>query len=116
MVKEGLRKQDFYNKSFIILMESIFEKGLLEIWRLEEEGHLLSLSFHLVSKDNRIVWIDFYDPKPYANIAHYIYFLENLEEKSISLGRGTYGYKMNNFKAMPLDLYCFYYSKIALFI
>ena len=114
MVKEGLRKQDFYNKSFIILMESIFEKGLLEIWRLEEEGHLLSLSFHLVSKDNRIVWIDFYDPKPYANIAHYIYFLENLEEKSISLGRGTYGYKMNNFKAMPLDLYCFYYSKNSL--
>lgn len=114
MVKQGLRKQNFYNKSFIHWMESIFKKGLMEVWRFEQDGQLLSLSCHLVTKDSRIVWIDFYDPKPYANIAHYICFLENLEEKPISLGRGTYSYKMNNFNAMPVDLYSFYYSKSSL--
>jgi len=111
MVKHGLRKQNFYNKTFIHWMESIFERGLMEVWRFEQDGQLLSLSCHLVSKESRVVWIDFYDPKPYANIAHYICFLENLEEKSISLGRGTYGYKMNNFNSIPVDLYSFYHSK-----
>ena len=111
MVKQGLRKQNFYNKTFIHWMNSIFDKGLMEVWRFEQDGQLLSLYFHLVSKESRVVWIDFYDPKPYANIAHYICFLENLEEKSISLGRGTYGYKMNNFNAIPVDLYSFYHSK-----
>lgn len=114
MVKQGLRKKNFYNKPFIRWMESIFEKGLIEVWRFEQDGKLLSLSCHLVSKESRIIWIDFYDPKPYTNIAHYIYFFENLEEKSISLGRGTHSYKMNNFNAMPIDLYSFYHSKNSL--
>jgi len=114
MIKKGLRKQNFYNKDFIRLIESIFEKGLMEIWKFEEDNQLLSLSFHLIHKENRIVWIDFYKPRNHANIAHYIYFLEKIEEKSISLGRGTHGYKMNNFNAMPVDLYSFYYSKSSL--
>ena len=114
MVKQGLRKQNFYNKPFIQWMENIFEKGLMEIWRFEQDGQLLSLSCHLASQESMVVWIDFYKPKPYVNIAHYIYFLENLEEKSISLGRGTYSYKMNNFNAMPVDLYSFYHSKNSL--
>ena len=82
MVKQDLRKQNFYNKYFINWMESIFKKGLMEVWRFEEDGQLLSLSCHLVSKDSRVVWIDFYGPKPYTNIAHYIYFLEKTEEKT----------------------------------
>lgn len=111
MVENGYRKKGFYNDDFINWIENAFNHKILEVWMFQKESKCLGISIHLVEKESRVVWIDFYSSKPYTNIAHYIYFLDQVNEDNLSLGRGTYDYKIKNFNAKPVNLFSFTYSK-----
>lgn len=115
MIQSKTRTNDFLSKNTLHLIESLYQKGEVELFSKSSIDALVSLS--IVLKNNcgkRMVWIDLYDNIKYINLSAYIEYIEYLDLNSLkylNFGRGSYDYKAQNFQPNCENLYNFRYSK-----
>tara|TARA_B100001250_G_scaffold40975_1_gene32429 strand:- start:11546 stop:12550 length:1005 start_codon:yes stop_codon:yes gene_type:complete len=108
MILQGKRNKEFLEDNFLLLVESLYNSGLLivSVIKVQDVVSAISLVF---KKDNHYTfWIDLFDEKPMINLYHNTLFLKNITESSeasFNFGRGDYNYKIQNYSPEVFDLF-----------
>lgn len=116
MKNDNLRTAKFFNENFYKLTEKLFISGDLELAVTYNKDSICSISFVLINQatNSRMIWISMYENsiknvllKSYFD---YIKYLHQPQNTTLSLGRGAYDYKLNNFQPLVENLYNIRYS------
>jgi len=112
MIELSIRKEDFFTKQRMLLIEHLYNAGIIIISIIKEEDRVNAISFILKDSSNEFVfWIDLFDDTQMINIFNYINFIKTISlDRSIVLnfGRGFYSYKVFNFVPEFYELYGVY--------
>lgn len=116
MIANKSRAIDFFDDSFLSLIELLYNAGELEIFSKWDQDRMVSSSMVLKNEVNgfRMVWIDLFADIQFINLSayiDYIYHLQFYPKILFSFGRGSYDYKANNFQPNLQNLYNLRYSK-----
>jgi len=112
MISLSIRKDNFLTKERLLLIESLYNAGIVIINILKKEDQVISMNI-LLKKSPRefIFWIDLFDDTQMINITSYIRFIRTTSSESsvdINFGRGRYFYKVSNFAPKFHILYGIY--------
>ncbi len=101
MINLGLRKDNFLTNDRLLLIECLYNSGIIILHIIRETNKINSISI-LLEKSPReyMFWIDLFDDSKAINIFNYSSFIKKASlEKSLimNFGRGRYFYKVSNF-------------------
>lgn len=117
MIATGIREDDYLSK-MESLVEKLYSLGLLTIGITSVNDRPLAANI-FIRKGNAgeyINWLVFYTDKQYNlwNLLQCIEYISNHGGGTFNFARGTYEYKMRNFRPTLQTLYRFDYSKSML--
>lgn len=121
MIERKSRVKGFLPDEMIHMIEVLFDNGLVDMAMLVNPNSIVEAISLIVknSGDARyMIWIDLYSDKKNVNLANYLHAMDSLAKKGsfqLSLGRGTYPYKMRNFYPAIQNLYAFDFVKNPFF-
>ena len=114
MVDSGWRTYQYFNESMIMLFRSLYDAGLLQIHLTKKDNSILAANFWLYDKGNTeyIDWIAIYTDKE-RNLDNLLQSIHYIAQQGgmVNFGRGTYKYKMHNFRPQIYNLYTLRWSK-----
>lgn len=114
MVESGWRTYQYFNERMITLFRCLYDAGLLQIHLTQKENSILAANFWLYDKDKTeyIDWIAIYMDKErnLDNLLQSIHYIAQ-QGKIVNFGRGTYKYKMHNFRPQIYNLYTLRWSR-----
>ncbi len=112
MISLGIRKKNFLTNEKILLIEFLYNTGIVIINRMKKDNKIISINILLKNSPHEFIfWIDLFDDLQMINIASYISFISvsSLESSiDVNFGRGRYFYKTSNFSPEFHPLYAIY--------
>ena len=108
MIEEKTRSEDFLDSDFLDLAKKLYNSNNLIVSVIKSDGKLLGVSLLFRDKNNYSFWVDLYNNKPMANLYHNILFIKRISFENdaiFNFARGTYNYKIQNFKPEIYSLY-----------
>ena len=112
MIDLSIRKNNFLTNERLLLIEFLYNAGIIIINILKKEDQIISMNILLKNSPSKFIfWIDLFDDLQMINIANYINFIKisSLESSvHVSFGRGNYFYKSSNFAPEFHALYAIY--------
>jgi hypothetical protein len=112
MISLGIRKDNFMPNKRLLLIESLYNAGIIIINIMKKEDQVHSMNLLLKDSSSEFIfWIDLFDGTPMINITSYINFLKVMSLHhvlDINFGRGRYFYKISNFSPEFHELYGVY--------
>ena len=112
MISLGVRKDNFLTNERLLLIECLYNSGIIIINIMKKESKAISMNILLKnSLSEFIFWIDLFDGTQMINIASYINFIKLTSSENsvdINFGRGRYFYKASNFAPKFQTLYAIY--------
>lgn len=114
MVESGWRTYQYFNERMIALFSSLYDAGLLQMHLTKKEDSILAANFWLYDKVNAeyIDWIAIYVDKE-RNLDNLLQSMHYIAQRGgvVNFGRGTYKYKMHNFRPQIHNLYTLRWSR-----
>ena len=101
MIALGYRGNNFLSDEQLMIIENLYLEKKLLISMIKKNNKVHALSFILKKSNEYLFWIDMFDDAKMVNIFNYISLMQELSRKNtvkMNLGRGTYNYKITNFK------------------
>ena len=112
MISLGMRKDNFIPNKRLLLIESLYNAGIIIINIIKKEDQVYSMNLLLKNSSTEFIfWIDLFDETQMINIASYINFIRVMslqQSLGINFGRGRYFYKTSNFAPEFRALYGVY--------
>lgn len=108
MILKKKRNKGFLEDNFLLLVESLYNSGLLIVSIIKSKDVVLAISLIFKKDNNYTFWIDIFGEKPMINLYHNTLFLKNITEASdasFDFGRGDYNYKIQNYSPEFFDLF-----------
>ena len=108
MIKLGIRKNNFLNESQINIIRELYNSKKLIISLVRHNNKVQAISFILKNNHKYLFWIDMFDDSKMINLFNYISYMREVsvnESVIVNFGRGTYNYKIVNFKPTIKQLY-----------
>ena len=117
MVESGWRTYQYFNENMIALFRDLYDAGLLQIHLTRKDEIMLAANLWLYDKEKTeyIDWIAIYVDKErnLDNLLQSIHYIAQ-QGGTVNFGRGTYKYKMHNFRPEIHNLYTLRWSRYLL--
>lgn len=114
MIDNKIRTEDYFDERMQTLFSDLYCAGLLQVHVTSKEGVPMAANLYLKSSgcDEYIDWIALYKEKKY-NLDNILATIGYIAETGgvLNFARGTYPYKIHNFRPCISNLYRFQYSK-----
>lgn len=114
MIDNKIRTEDYFDGRMLTLFSDLYHAGLLQVHVTLKEETPLAANLYLKSSDcnEYIDWIALYKEKKY-NLDNLLATISHIAEIGgvLNFARGTYPYKIHNFRPCISNLYRFQYSK-----
>jgi hypothetical protein len=101
MIELSLRDPDFLNENRLLLLKKLFNSNKLLVSMIKKDVKIYAISFILRNSNEYLFWISLFDNIKMIHIYNYISFMEDISGNNrvkINFGRGSYDYKVTNFK------------------
>lgn len=111
MIALGYRKNNFLSDEQLMIIENLYLERKMLISMIKKNNKVHALSFVLKKSNEYLFWIDMFDDTKMVNIFNYISLMQELSSKNtvkMNLGRGTYNYKITNFKPEIKQLFAIF--------
>ena len=113
MLKQGIREAVYFNE-VRGLIEKLYDAGLIYIYITSKNGSLLAANVFLKNKVDDIYynWLVFYEDRQF-NLWSLLQSIESISEEGgcLNFCRGTYEYKIRNFRPRVHNLYTLRWSR-----
>ena len=113
MIYAGIRKTYYFNMHMMTLFKCLYDAGLLIVFATYENERPIAANLFLKNKDEYIDWIALYSEKSnnLNNLLQVVEYISNTGGGIMNLARGTYEYKMHNFRPALHFLFGLFHSK-----
>ncbi len=112
MVAKGIRNKEYFNNNFLELFKNLFEAGLLQVAVTMKNNEPIAANICLSMGKNEVIdWIAIYSERHY-NLHNLLQIISRISEEGgeLNFARGTYEYKIHNFRPVIYNLYSLRYS------
>ena len=114
MIAQKLRETDFFDDSYVSFLESLYRIREIEIFSKWDNEQMICCTIVFKKENYRMLWIDLYSDIRFVSLSSYIDYIEYLnqfQDMTLSFARGSYDFKVTNFKPKIENLYNLRYSK-----
>ena len=116
MVARGIRNKEYFNDDFLELFKNLFDAGLLQVAVTMKGNEPIAANICLKMGKNEVIdWIAIYSERHY-NLHNLLQIISRIAEEGgkLNFARGTYEYKIHNFRPIIYNLYSLRYSPTTL--
>lgn len=117
MIEKKIRTVDYFADRMQTLFSDVYRAGLLQVHVTLNEGVVVAANLYLKSSfsEEYIDWIALYKEKKY-NLDNILATISHIAKTGgvLNFARGTYPYKVHNFRPCISNLYRFQYSKTVM--
>ena len=113
MINSGLRTAEYFNEQMIALFNNLYDAGLIKVFVTYDHEVPKAANLCLYTESNEYIdWIALYAEKR-NNLFNLLQTIEYISQTggSLNFARGTYEYKMHNFRPVLHFLFGIYHSK-----
>lgn len=113
MIDSGIRNTDYFDMPMMSLFKCLYDAGLLTVFASYENEQPVAANLFLTNNNQYIDWIALYSEKRYNlnNLLQVVEYISNTGGGVLNFARGTYEYKMHNFRPSLHFLFGIFHSK-----
>ena len=116
MVAKGIRERQYFNGDFQTLFKSLYDAGILQVAVTMKDNEPIAANICLTMGQNKVIdWISIYSERHY-NLHNLLQMISRISEEGgeLNFARGSYEYKIHNFRPVIYNLYSLRYSRTTL--